>query len=214
MTTPEPDTEGALNVQLAEYKELKTEQRTRIGFRDNLVYATIGVAAATGYAAFQQHVIQFFLAVPLACFVLGWMYHSNDVKITQLGAYVRDTLTPQLTALVGYRDVLRWEHEDPTDRRRNQRKCTQLAADLTTFCLPSVIALLLVLRAGTTAGYYRYGFGTWLMLVADTTATLWLAWQFAIHSEVTPPRIRWRRRPSQPQPGPAVPDRRASEPGS
>jgi hypothetical protein len=46
MTDPEPDpTVGQLL--LAEYERLKDEQKTRIGFRDNLIYPAAPQSAAT-----------------------------------------------------------------------------------------------------------------------------------------------------------------------
>lgn len=202
--TPQLNTDGALAVLLAEYEQLKDEQRSRIGFRDNFIYVNLAAVAAIGYAAFQQHLAQFLLAIPLACFVLGWTSLSNDRKITELGRYFRDDLATQLTALVGYRDVLRWERERQTDPRRNQRKWIQLAVDLAAFCAPSTVVIGILIRAHIALDY---GFGrwTWLLLGVATWATVLLAWQFVTHAEVTLPRLRRQARVSR-QPRTSLPD--------
>jgi hypothetical protein len=205
MSDARPDAHAAVTVLLAEYDKLKAEQTSRIGFRDNLIYAVLGATAAVGYAAFQYRVVQWVLLIPLACFVLGWTYPRNDQMITQLGRYVRDTLAPQLTALSRHRDVLGWENEHPADRRRVQRKWIQLTVDLAAFCLPSAAVIGLLVRSGTTLGYH-YGRWTWSMVGVAALATALLTWQFVVYSEIKPPRVGRRRLTPEP-PVAAGPDR-------
>lgn len=197
MTDTWPGTEAELAVLLAEYAQLKEEQRSRIGFRDNFVYVNLAAVAAVGYAAFEQHVAQFLLLVPLTCFVLGWTYLSNDRMITQLGRYARENLAPRLTALSATDEVLGWEQEHSRDRRRAERKSIQLAVDLSAFCLPSAGVLVLLVRYGTTLGY-DYSRWTWAMVCLAAVATLLLAWQFAVYSEVKRPRTASWLRPRRP----------------
>lgn len=74
---------------LAEYQSVKDEQKARIGFRDNLLYVTLGVVAAVVAAAAQAKQTSMLLALPPVCVVLGWTYLVNDEKISAIGAYVR-----------------------------------------------------------------------------------------------------------------------------
>ncbi|GGQ59671.1 hypothetical protein [Couchioplanes azureus] len=133
---------------LVEYERLKEEQKTRIGFRDNLIYATLasmaGVVAATlaprGHAGL-------LLLLPPVCVVLGWTYLVNDEKVSALGRYLRLTLAPRLAALAGATEeeapaVLGWETAHRSDPERRLRKASQLVVDLGTFCLPAVSALV------------------------------------------------------------------------
>lgn len=135
---------------IAEYERVKEEQQARIGFRDNLLYATLGSMAAVIAAVLQRkgH-LELLLLLPPVSLLLGWTYLVNDEKISAIGAYVRNELTPQLTALAGGQDhpgrqvrVFGWEVAHRTDRRRVSRKYFQLAVDLITFCVAPAAALI------------------------------------------------------------------------
>lgn len=130
---------------LAEYECIKHEQRSRVGFRDNLIYATLaslaGVVAAILQAPGRPELL---LLLPPVSVVLGWTYLVNDEKTTAIGRYIRDDLGPRLSALLpGEPRVFGWEAAHRSDPRRQSRKLLQLVADLTTFCLPPVAALVL-----------------------------------------------------------------------
>ncbi|MEU8688619.1 hypothetical protein [Streptomyces sp. NPDC048665] len=140
---------------LTEYQTLKDEQKTRIGFRDNLLYVTLTVVAAVIAAAAQAKQASMLLALPPVCVVLGWTYLVNDQKISAIGAYVRDDLGPRLTRLAGAPDdssVFRWETEHRTDARRRSRKAIQCVVDLTAFCVVPLAALVLFWAAGDDGG--------------------------------------------------------------
>lgn len=118
-------------IALAEYTQVKGEQVARIGFRDNLIYATLVAIAATLTAAHSGN-RDYLLLVPAATFVLGWTYLANDAMISAIGRYFREHAT-----LPG----LGWELSHPADRHRASRKATQLAVDLVTFCGSGAAAL-------------------------------------------------------------------------
>ncbi|WP_203716078.1 hypothetical protein [Asanoa siamensis] len=126
---------------LVEYERLKDEQKTRIGFRDNLVYATLaamaGVIAATLSAKGHANLL---LLLPPVSTVLGWTYLVNDEKVSAIGRYVDDVLRPRLAK--GAEDVFGWEVAHRADRRRRSRKLMQLAVDLGTFCAPALSAIV------------------------------------------------------------------------
>ncbi|GEJ97733.1 hypothetical protein TNCT1_00100 [Streptomyces sp. 1-11] len=139
----EPDI-GVGQLLLAEYQTIKDEQKTRIGFRDNLLYVTLTVVAAVIAAAAQAKQTAMLLALPPVCVVLGWTYLVNDQKISAIGAYVREELGPRLAATVRVRDaeVFRWETAHRGDARRVSRKAAQCVVDLLAFCVVPLSALI------------------------------------------------------------------------
>lgn len=128
---------------LAEYQTIKDEQKTRIGFRDNLLYVTLTVVAAVIAAAAQARQTAMLLALPPVCVVLGWTYLVNDQKISAIGAYVREELGPRLAETVRVRgsEVFRWEVAHRGDARRVSRKAAQCVVDLLAFCVVPLSAL-------------------------------------------------------------------------
>lgn len=129
---------------LAEYKQLKDEQRHRIGVRDNLIYSTFTATAAVVAFAFTGLTPRFLvlLLLPPVTIVLGWTYLCNDRKITEIGTYIRDELT---VAVTGQRStpVFGWEqHRRGPGVYRRYRKVAQAVVDLTAFVAPGVVAVL------------------------------------------------------------------------
>ena len=135
---------------LAEYQTIKDEQKTRIGFRDNLLYVTLTVVAAVVAAAAQAKRTEMLLALPPVCVVLGWTYLVNDQKISAIGAYVRGDLGPRLATAAGRdgADVFRWEAAHRSDGRRFSRKAAQCVVDLLAFCAVPLSALVVHWVAG------------------------------------------------------------------
>ncbi|CAM5575469.1 Integral membrane protein OS=Streptomyces tendae OX=1932 GN=GUR47_13720 PE=4 SV=1 [Streptomyces tendae] len=113
---------------LAEYESVKSEQRARIGFRDNLLYVTLAVVAAVIAATAQAEQPSMLLALPPVCLVLGWTYLVNDEKISAIGLYVRDDLGPKLAELAAHSSgfaTFGWEAYHRSDTRRRSRKTIQ-----------------------------------------------------------------------------------------
>lgn len=148
---------------LAEYDRLKEEQKTRIGFRDNLLYFTLAAATAVVAITAQSGQCQLLLSVPAICLVLGWTYLVNDEKISAIGCYVRDRLGPRLEELTSSHDtVFGWEVYHRNVAGRNVRKRLQTAVDLFTYlvlpmvcttafwCSPVVQPLLVLASLGQT----------------------------------------------------------------
>jgi len=135
-----------LDLYLAEYNNLKSEQASRIGFRDNLLYVTLGaVGALCSYALAEPAHRAALLLVPWACFILGWTYLVNDEKISAIGRYIRERLVPRIVALVGSPaagQIFGWEAAHRGDAERGPRKLFQLLVDLLAFCVSSAAALL------------------------------------------------------------------------
>ena len=140
---------------LAEYQSIKDEQKARIGFRDNLLYVTLGVVAAVIAAAAQAKQASMLLALPPVCVVLGWTYLVNDQKISAIGAYVRGELGPRLAALAqpgGGFEAFGWETAHRGDARRKSRKAVQTLVDLTAFCAVPLAALVVFWADGDGGG--------------------------------------------------------------
>ncbi|MEM8638860.1 MAG: hypothetical protein AAGG51_08620 [Cyanobacteria bacterium P01_G01_bin.54] len=145
-----------LNLLLAEYSALKSEQAQRIGFRDNLLYATLGVfGAIVSFAVTDPDHYRALLLVPWVCLILGWTYIVNDQKISALGRYIRYTLTVRAQELTAQElisqervqnesleAVFGWETAHRSDPHRERRKLEQLVIDQVTFVISGIIALV------------------------------------------------------------------------
>ncbi|WP_327727762.1 hypothetical protein OG250_12620 [Streptomyces sp. NBC_00487] len=136
---------------LVEYQTVKDEQKTRIGFRDNLLYVTLTVLAAVIAASAQAKQPAMLLALPPVCVVLGWTYLVNDEKISAIGAYVRGELGPRLAQLAGAEKAFDWEVAHRADARRRSRKAIQCGIDLLAFCGVPFAGLLVYWVSGETS---------------------------------------------------------------
>jgi hypothetical protein len=140
------DKQQMLEVYLKEYEKLKDEQTQRIGFRDNLLYVTLGVFGAIISFAFSNKTNYYaLLVIPWGCLILGWNYLVNDEKISALGRYVRLTLVEKIKEQTGYTDIesiFGWEIAHRSDKRRKRRKIEQLIIDEVTFVFSGVVALV------------------------------------------------------------------------
>ncbi|WP_045744941.1 hypothetical protein [Actinoplanes rectilineatus] len=165
---------------LAEYEQLKAEQRARIGLRDNLIYVTLAayaaIAVATLTAPGQERLL---LILPFAATVLGWTHLVNDEKISALGRYVRSDLTTRLETLrPETAPVFAWETTHRADRRRVPRRYLQTAVDLATFNLPAVVAVAVYWASGIDSGPLL---GASLVELAATGV---LAWQRVLYADL------------------------------
>lgn len=161
MTATDDVTES--KILLAEYDRLKEEQKTRIGFRDNLLYFTLAAATAIVAITVQSGQPQLLLSIPAICLILGWTYLVNDEKISAIGRYVRDRLGPRLGGLTSaHSTVFGWETYHRNVAGRTVRKRLQTAVDLFAYlvlpmvcttafwCSPPVQPLLLLASLGQT----------------------------------------------------------------
>ncbi|MFE4105946.1 hypothetical protein [Almyronema epifaneia] len=139
------DKDSSLDVLLAEYNCLKSEQAQRIGFRDNLLYATLGVfGAIVSFAVSDPAHYYALLVIPWVCLILGWTYVVNDEKISSIGRYIRYKLVDKVKAHTGHEDIetlFGWELAHRSDQHRRRRKIQQLIVDEITFVVSGIIAL-------------------------------------------------------------------------
>lgn len=176
MATTEDVTIGKLL--LAEYDRVKEEQKTRIGFRDNLLYVTLAVMVTVLIGAAQTHQATVLLALPAATSILGWTYLANDQKISAIGRYVRSDLGPRLGELAGPGgNSFGWEAVHRSDSRRKQRKIIQCVVDLTTFSAAPLAVLI---------AFWIYGAGRALPVIVsalEALAVVALAAQIILYAE-------------------------------
>jgi hypothetical protein len=135
-----------LEIYFKEYDKLKSEQTQRIGFRDNLLYVTLGLFGTIISLAVSNTANYYaLLVIPWVCLILGWTYLINDEKITAIGRYVRYTLTEKVKEQTGHTDIesiFGWETAHRSDNRRKRRKIEQLIIDEITFVLSGIIGVI------------------------------------------------------------------------
>jgi hypothetical protein len=140
------DREQIFQVYLQEYEKLKSEQTQRIGFRDNLIYVTLGVfGTVITFAVSSKANYYALLIVPWVCLILGWTYLVNDEKISAIGKYIRLTLAERIKEQTGHTDIesiFGWEIVHRSDTRRQRRKIEQLIVDQITFVISGIVALI------------------------------------------------------------------------
>ncbi|MFF1713938.1 hypothetical protein [Streptomyces sp. NPDC058268] len=176
MAATEDTTESRLL--LTEYDRIKEEQKTRIGFRDNLLYFTLAASTAVLAVTVQNRQAQLLLAVPVVCLVLGWTYLVNDEKISAVGRYIRDQLGPRLAELTETRGaVFGWEVYHRSDASRTTRKRLQTAVDLFTY---SALPMTCVITFWCSQAVQPL---LLLVSVVQTLALAVLAWQFLRYAD-------------------------------
>ncbi|MFE9688102.1 hypothetical protein [Streptomyces sp. NPDC006285] len=176
MTATDDVTEGRLL--LAEYDRIKEEQKTRIGFRDNLLYVTLAAATAVLAIAVPGGQTPLLLTVPAICLILGWTYLVNDEKISAIGCYIRDQLAPRLAELSGTRHtVFGWETYHRGDTSRPTRKRLQTGVDLFTYLALPMICLIAFWCSPAARPLLV------TVSLAQTLALTVLGWQFLRYAE-------------------------------
>ena len=140
------DKQKILEIYLQEYEKLKDEQTQRIGFRDNLLYVTLGVfGAVLSFAVSNKAHYYALIVIPWVCLILGWTYLVNDEKITAIGRYIRLTLVGKVKEQTGnsnMESIFGWEIAHRDDKRRKRRKIEQLIIDEITFVISGITGLI------------------------------------------------------------------------
>lgn len=168
------------SILLIEYEQIKEEQRARIGFRDNLIYAMVAATAAVLAATLQTHASRaYLLALPPVALLLGWTYLVNDEKISAIGRYIRNSLGPRIGKITEVQDgAFAWESAHRSDHRRRSRKRIQLAVDLLAFGVTPLAAV----------GFYLISRQVNPLLVTlsvvEVVFTLFLAVQFISYADM------------------------------
>jgi hypothetical protein len=152
-----------LEVHLHEFDKLKDEQIHRIQFRDNQIYVNLTATGVTGvFALAQPDHYPALLLIPWVNLVIGFLYISNDEKVSAIGRYFRRDLGSRIMDVLGmapaertaytwglsgdqvhYPVLFGWEVMHRRDRGRLWRKIAQFLTDELTFVVPGVAALYL-----------------------------------------------------------------------
>jgi hypothetical protein len=136
--------EELLKIHLFEYYTLKNEQAQRIGFRDHLLYAMlVAFGGVCGYVFSHADHLEFLLALPWFCVILGWTYVVNDQKISAIGRYIRLELSARISELTQtpVETLLGWETGHRNDPHRKSRKIYQLLIDEIAFVGSGLLAV-------------------------------------------------------------------------
>ncbi|MFI7322581.1 hypothetical protein [Streptomyces venezuelae] len=158
---------------LTEYDRLKEEQKTRIGFRDNLLYFTLAAATAVVAVTVQSGQSRLLLFVPAVCLILGWTYLVNDEKVSAISSYVRDQLGPRLGELASaHGTVFGWEVYHRSVAGRTMRKRLQTAVDLFAYLVLPMVCTIAFWCSPTVQPLLV------LTSLALTLALIVLGWQF------------------------------------
>ena len=175
--------EQVLTILLAEYGALKSEQLGRIGFRDNLLYVTVGAVGAIGAVALgglgenKKEMLEAFLLVPWVTTILGWTYLVNDDKITAIRQYVDTDLAKRIQKLMQTKNhPFVWEHFHRADSGRARRKNFQLAIDLITFVVSGLGALAFFVLRQKDPDSRAYIFAG-----VEVLLLVFLSYQFVVH---------------------------------
>jgi hypothetical protein len=175
--------ENILDVFLAEYVQLKAEQASRIGFRDNLLYVTLGVfGAVVSFAVSNVANVYAFLVVPWVSLILGWTYLVNDQKISALGEYIRYDLVERVKEQTGYPDVeaiFGWEIDHRVDLHRRRRKIQQLVIDEITFVGSGMVAIVAFWSAAS-----QPAIAITLLSIGELLLLLGLGYEMGIYADL------------------------------
>lgn len=149
-----------LDIYFREYDKLKAEQTQRIGFRDNILYVTLGLYSGILSFALSSSINYYvFIAIPWIGLILGWTYLVNDQKISAIGKYIRSRLTDNIKKQIddiGNEPIFEWEIEHRSDERRKERKIKQLIIDELTFVISGIVALLIFCFSVSNPPYIIY----------------------------------------------------------
>jgi hypothetical protein len=103
------------DVDLKEYETLRAETITRVGFRDNITYVSLGVIGAMaayvlgGDSTEARDREMVLLLVPWPMLVLGWLFVHNDFKINQISDYIKVELAKRLRKNFEGHQLLGWD---------------------------------------------------------------------------------------------------------
>ena len=175
-----------LEIHLQEYSKLKDEQIQRIGFRDNLIYVTLGVfGGVLAFALGENPNAYALLVFPLVSIVLGWTYLINDEKTTRIGEYIRDVLSTKIEKLSSpespdeTKPIFGWEKYYRKDRKRDWRKKAQLLINEVTFVFSGISTLI--------AFCYLEPKFQWFVLIilgAEFFFLLFLGWAIFVYADL------------------------------
>jgi len=167
------------SVLLDEYRVLKSEQVSRIGFRDNLLYVAVGAlggvasVALGGIGSGNGPMYEVFLLGPWVTTILGWTYLNNDRKITDIRRYIDGPWRREMEkTLPPGRAPMQWEIDHRRGAGHDTRKSFQLMIDLVTFVFSGAVALVAYFLKAPAA------WPSYVFVALEGAMLVFLAWQF------------------------------------
>ena len=140
-------------IYMEEYSKLKDEQRSRIGFRDNLIYVTlVCIGAILSYVTRDPKNYYALLILPISNFILGLTWLLNDEKITSIRKYIQNNLTSCINELLESNDsnIFAWENSHRKEKNRMWRKIFQLLANELLYCISGLFSVFLFFHYSQT----------------------------------------------------------------
>ena len=177
------DTNYTFTYLIAEYEKLKDEQHKRIGFRDNMIFVTLGaIGAVFSFSLENPQYNIALLVLPFICITLGWTYLVNDEKISSIGSYLKKSLIPKISECGKNEKITlesNWEDYLKASTSRKQRKWIQLFVDLFIFCVSGILSLVAfyILREKLNVFYN-------ILLGFEIILLIFLASQFIKYAEI------------------------------
>ena len=165
-----------------EYCKLKEEQLARIGFRDNLIFVSLGAfGGLISFSLTDETHLYAMLVIPWVSTILGWTYLINDEKVSAIGRYFRDTLTEKIAdAYPEHKPYLGWEFAHRSDRGRRRRKWAQLIVDELTFGGTSCAAVGSFLFLIGPSNYPVIA-----VVFLDALLSVWMIIEIAVHADTS-----------------------------
>jgi len=151
-------TERRFTFLITEYEKLKDEQHKRVEFRDQMIYITLGaIGAVFSYALQKPEAEIALLVLPFVCLIMGWTYLTNDYKISQMGAYIRKKLIPEILKDPNLTEdtQINWEIFNRTHNRRKRHKLLQLVVDITIFGISGVVSVMTFIVLHSELNFYH-----------------------------------------------------------
>lgn len=170
-----------LSIYLAEYDKLKQEQIQRISVRDNLIYVMLTVFGAIfAYALSNSNHLHALLVVPWVSLSLGWVYLSNDKKVSDIKIYIRDILSEKIknVDINKHPASFEWENQSNKEPTRKIKKYFQLFIDLTIFCFSGIVSLSLYIMKTALISNTPF-----IIIILGYFSMLLLASWFIVYSE-------------------------------
>lgn len=166
-----------------EFEALRSEVVARMHMRHNVTTVTVIVAGTfLGLGAAEKLSVEALLIYPLIALGLAFIWMHSDMRISELGRYIRDNLEPHLPGMgwQKYKDKLRHpEQEDHKEKSEEERApgrmnpLVRYAIAIAASCLFVITQILAIVLAATM---FPLSVFHWIGLVVDAVAVLLTLW--------------------------------------
>lgn len=143
--------EYKLQVMLAEYNALTSENRDRMKIQHNLLQIHITVLTAIIGVAFSQSSTMLFLLIPIESSIFGIWYFDIAITMLEIGKYIRDKIETKIQTDFNDKCIMGWGSHFNGDKKNNlkvntvfnpsYRHIISLGIVAVTFIIPTIIPL-------------------------------------------------------------------------